>query len=120
MSVAIRSYTPDERRLQHRDDALHEMLWMTAGRSGLSNEAEMDIRRAVGRQIEPLLQLADSAVSLKVELDAVDAGLTRHRQGCRLCCPERACLRYRLNDIRRTRLQRRYDAAFVKLLRGGR
>lgn len=120
MSSAVRTYTADERRLQHRDDAMHDMLSMTAGQSGLSHQAEMDIRRAVGRQIEPLLQLADSAVAAKLELEAIEARLNRHREGCRICRPEKACGRYRLNDVRRNRLQAAYDRAYIALAKGGR
>ena len=115
MSAVVRVYTPDERRLQARDDAMHEMLFITAGQSGLSHDGEMAIRTAVGRKIEPLLQLADSAVAALSELEAVTAGLARHEQGCRICRPEQPCSRQRCNLARRERLLRAYDAAYRAL-----
>lgn len=116
MSAVVRVYTADERRLQARDDAMHEMLFITAGQSGLSHDGEMAIRTAVGRVIEPLLQLADSAVAALSELEAVDAGLTRHVLGCRVCRPEQPCSRQRFNLARRERLMRAYDAAYRSLV----
>lgn len=116
MSVAIRTYTRDERRLFARDDAMHEMLDMTAGQSGLSDEAEMDIRRLIGRQIEPLLQLADSAVAARLELEAIEARLTRHTRGCRICRPEQPCQGSRFLAGGRNRLQARWDRAYRALV----
>lgn len=116
MSAAVRTYTADEKRLQHRDDAMHDMLFLTAGQSGLSHDGEMAIRMAVGRQLEPLLHLADSAVAAKLELEAIEGRLNRHREGCRICRPEQACLRYRLSDIQRNKLQGLWDRAYRALV----
>lgn len=104
-----------------RDAAVREVLTCTAGLHGLPHQAERDIRAAVMRHVDPILDLADAAVAARLELEAIERRLDTHvREMHPDCSANRDCLTYRVQQIRRKRLQQQYDVAFVALLKGHR
>ena len=104
-----------------RDYYLRELISAVVGQAGLSRRAEGEMRRALRAQIDPLLAMADGAVAVRAELEAIDRRLDLHTQTHRLCAlnPEGGCRAW--NDLRRTReqLQRRADRE-MRALWGGR
>lgn len=116
--IADRVLTTTERRDLDRQHALSDMLGLTT--AGLPARAEQDIRTAVMRHLDPLLDLADDATVALLELAAIDRRLTNHVEahaGCTYAVP---CWRYRILQARRGRLQKRADAAYRALLAGRR
>lgn len=64
---------------------LRELVSAVVGNSGLSPAGERDLRRALTARIDPLLELADSAVAARAELEAVERRLQRHVETHDLC-----------------------------------
>lgn len=100
-----------------RQHAISEALSLTT--SGLSARCEQDIRMAVMRHLDLILELADDATVALLELAALDRRITNHVQVCG-CVFGSPCLRYRLHQTRRERLQERADRAYRALVRGRR
>lgn len=121
MIAAMRPYSADERRQLDRDAALHEVLAFTAGSSGLSHRGEQDIRSAVMRLIEPILQLADHATSARLELEAIERRMDIHvRVDHPTCTCSRACWSWRVLQLRRDKLWLAWATAYRALVRGRR
>ena len=68
-----------------RDHYLRELVSLVVGNAGLSHEAEQEMRRALTARLDPILELADSAVAARVELEAVERRLQRHIETHDLC-----------------------------------
>ena len=104
-----------------RDYYLRELVDAVVGQSGLSPQAEGEMRRALRASIDPLLALADSAVAARVELEAVDRRLDRHVRTHDLCRIGVVQGCWAWHELRRSReqLQRRADRE-MRALWGGR
>jgi hypothetical protein len=115
-SVAYRVVPTD------RAHFLRELVSAVVGNAGLSHQAEQEMRRALTARLDPILELADSAVAARVELEAVDRRLDRHVQTHDLCQIGVVQGCWVLADLQRTRerLHRRSDRALHALLGGGR
>lgn len=101
-----------------RDYYLRELISAVVGQAGLSPPAENEMRRALRARLDPLLDLADSAVAARVELEAVDRRLDRHVQTHDLCRigVVQGCWAWRNLQITRERLQRRADREMRRLI----
>lgn len=118
--IAQRVLTEPERLQLDRSDALYEVLTYTAGQHGLSHAGERDIREAVMRLVEPILQLADYATVARLELEAIEGRMNRHVRGCEACCSEQKCLSIRVMRIRREKYWRAWAKAYRALVGGRR
>lgn len=118
MIAEQRALSPTDRRLLDRQHALSEALNLTT--SGLSARTENDIRSAVMRRLDPLLELADDATVAGLELEALDRRLDAHARTHLGCTYQEPCWRYRTLQVRRQRLQNAYDRAYRALLVGRR
>lgn len=111
--------TTEQRRDLNRQHALYEVYSLTA--AGLSPLGERDVRSAVERHVDALLQLADSATVALLEYEATDRQLDVHvREEHRGCSVESPCLRFRLLVIRREKLWRKWTDAYRALMAGRR
>lgn len=101
-----------------RDYYLRELIAAVVGQAGLSPQAESEMRRALRARLDPLLDLADSAVAARVELEAVDRRLDRHVQTHDLCRigVVQGCWAWRNLQITPERLQRRADREMRRLM----
>jgi chemotaxis protein histidine kinase CheA len=78
-AVAYRAVPTD------RAHFLRELVSAVVGNAGLSHQAEQEMRRALTARLDPILELADSAVAARVELEAVERRLQRHIETHDLC-----------------------------------
>jgi chemotaxis protein histidine kinase CheA len=78
-SVAYRVVPTD------RAHYLRELVSAVVGNAGLSHQAEQEMRRALTAHLDPILELADSAIAARVELEAVERRLQRHVETHDLC-----------------------------------
>lgn len=118
-ALAPQPYT-DDQRFADRERALFEVLTCTAGLVGLSHRGEADIRSAMMRTIEPILELADYATVARLELEAIEGRMDRHVHDHEGCTADRLCLRFKVLQIRRDKHWRAWAAAYRALLEGRR
>lgn len=122
IAAAELPYT-DDQRFADRDAALREVLTCTAGLVGLSHRGEADIRSAVMRHIEPILELADHATVARLGLEVIEGRMDRHVRGPDGhigCSAEEPCIRFRVLQIRREKCWRAWAQAYRALLEGKR
>jgi hypothetical protein len=113
-------YTEDQ-RLSDRDAALRDVLTCTAGLVGLSHRGEADIRVAVMRHVDVLLDLADHATVARLELEAIESRMDVHvRQAHVGCSADSECRRWRVLQRRRNTLWNAWAAAYRALVGGRR
>lgn len=120
MSVAARTFTVVERRQLDRSHAARELVSTIAAGADLPLDAEMDLRVALWRRLDPILEAADDVVAAKAELDALDRRLDAHARTHRPCAQGLTCWTYGELQKRRARLQARSDRAVIRLLGGRR
>ena len=101
-----------------RDRALSALLGLVVSESGLSADAETDIRIVLRRHVERLLALADAAISAQHEMEAHDARIDRHVRTHQECIRNRRCRTYQDLQRRRGDLQRAADSQRRALLGG--
>jgi len=121
MIAAIEAPYTDDMRLSDRDAAVRELLTCTAGLVGLSHRGERDIRSAVMRHVDVLLELADHATVARLELEAIESRMDVHvRQAHIGCTKDRECRRFRVLQRRRDTLWNAWAAAYRALMGGRR
>ena len=105
-----------------RDHLVQELAALTVGSYGLPPDVEADLRRTVVDRADLLLELADSAVAARVELEAVNDRLDRHVRTHLPCVRglRFGCTGWKALVTSRNKLERRCAHAYRALLEGRR
>lgn len=120
MSVAQRRLYLTDSHKADRSHAARELVGALVDGLGLPLQSETDLRIALWRRLDPILEAADAAVAARAELDALDRRLDAHARTHQREAQGLTCLTYSELQKRRAQLQRQADRALIRLLGGQR